>query len=123
MLLLRNSGHAGDPHIPEEVPFAQQVGGTIGFVTTAVRADSNFAYCAISRYLNAAKLTRKVLQLLLRIAHYLVATMHLHLHLAAPELTIGPDGDSGLDLFEIFADSSHGNAEGGLGHGGFVLMT
>ena len=122
MLIMRNSGLDGDTLCPDELPFAQQVGGTIGFVTTAVRLDSNFAYCAISRYINLERLTRRILHLLLRIAHYLVSTMHLHLYLAAPSLTVRPDGTTGLDLFEAYADSSHGS-DRGLSHGGFVLMT
>ena len=60
--------------------------------------------------------------LLLRIAHYLVSTMQLHLYLAAPALTARPDGSTGFDLFEAFVDSSHASSNG-LGHGGFVLMT
>ena len=122
MLIMRNSGQDGDSLCPDELPFAQTVGGTIGFVSTAVRVDSNFAYCAITRYINLEKLTRRILHLLLRIAHYLVSTMHLHLHLAAPALTVRPDGTTGLDLVEVFADSSHGSVDG-LSPGGFVLMT
>ena len=123
MRILRTSGGDDDPPIPEELPFARQVGGTIGFITTAVRVDANFSDCAISRYINPQRLTRRVLRLLLRIADYLASTASLHLHLAAPARVTAPDGTRTLDLFEAFTDSSHANDEDGLGWGGFVLMT
>ncbi len=88
MFIMRNSCQDGDARVPDEVPFTQQAGGTIGIVTTTMRLVANFAYCAISRYINADKLTRRILILLLRIAYYLASTMHIHLHLAAPERTI-----------------------------------
>jgi hypothetical protein len=40
MLIMRNSGLNDDVRVPDEVPFAQQVGGTIGFITTAVRLEA-----------------------------------------------------------------------------------
>ena len=83
----------------------------------------HFSYCAISRYINPQRLTRRILRLLLRIAHYLVDTIHLHLHLAAPAQLADASGTLHLDLFDLYTDSSHGNAEEGRGYGGFLLMT
>ncbi len=114
MFLLRNSRHAGDPHIPDEAPFAQQVGGTIGFITIAVPyapTPTSPTPPSPDTSTRPSSPGRPSIYFL-RIAHYLVFTMHLHLHLAAPERTIGPHGASGLDLFQIHAASSHGNAEG-----------
>ena len=128
MRRLRDSGTGSDVLIPEALPFAQKVGGTVGFITQAVRCDSYFGYSALARYINERKLTRSVLRLLLRVAHYLVSTMHLHLYLAAPGLTHDAAGLSHLDFFDIYCDTAHASADdaegrGGLGHGGFLLMT
>ena len=68
-------------------------------------------------------MTALVWRLILRMAHYLATTIGLHLHLAPPERTRAPDGSYGLDLFECFVDSSHANAEGGLGYAGYLLMS
>ena len=68
-------------------------------------------------------MTALVSRLVLRLAHYLVATIHLHLHLASPERVRRGDGTFGLDLFKCFTNSSHGNGEDGLGYAGIVIMT
>ncbi len=59
--------------------------GCVGFIVVTVRCDAYFAFCVLSRYVNERRLTALVGRLVLRLAHYLVATMHLHLHLAPPE--------------------------------------
>jgi hypothetical protein len=82
-----------------------------------VRCDAHFGYCVISRYLNEAKLTQLAFRDLLRLAKYIVSTKDLCLTLAA-SVQCG----MGLDLFEVFSDSSHGNAEDGRSYGGFVLL-
>ena len=68
-------------------------------------------------------MTALVWRLVLRMAHYLAATIRLHLHLAPPARVQAADGTYGLDLFECFVDSSHGNGEGGLGYAGYILMS
>jgi hypothetical protein len=45
------------------------------------------------------------------------------LHITAPELTRLPGGETSLDLFDTFVDSSNGNWEDGAGIGGFVLSS
>ena len=55
---------------------------------------------------------------LLRVARYIVATKHLCLTLTAPAVT--PEG---LDLFQIHANSLHGNADAGMSHEGLVLLS
>ena len=40
------------------LPLAQQIGGTIGFITNMVRPDCHFAYCVLARYINAPRLER-----------------------------------------------------------------
>ena len=47
-----------------------------------------------------------------------VTTKDLCLTLTVPEVS-----PQGLDLFSVYADSSHGNAEDGLSHGGFVCVS
>ncbi len=93
-----------DPLALDELPFARKVGGTVGVITTAVCVESNFAYCAISRYITPERLTRRIVCLLLRIAQYLASTISLHLHIAVPAREVAPDGN-------------------GAGYGGFILMT
>jgi len=68
------------------------------------------------------RLTKLAFKLLLRLAHYLVGTMHMPLviHTAEVEAGRGPWSQEGV--FEVFCDSSHGNAPDGLSYGGFVLM-
>jgi hypothetical protein len=99
------------------VPLARQIGGTVGFITNMVRCDAHFGYCVISRYLSEARLTNLAFRFLLRLANYIVSTKELCLTLAAPR---GPRGS--LDLFSVYADSSHGNADDGRSYGGYVLL-
>ena len=115
---LREPPNAKNPLCPELVPEAQRIGGTIGFITNMVRVDSHFGYCVISRYLNVARLTRMAFDYLIRIANYLVSTKDLCLTLTVPEVS-----PLGLDLFSVYADSSHGNADDGLSYGGFVCVS
>jgi hypothetical protein len=106
-----------NPLCPHLVPQAQKIGGTIGFITNMVRCDAHFGYCVISRYLNETRLTRLAFKYLCRLGKYIVSTKELCLTLRAP---MGPPGQ--LDLFTVYSDASHGNAEDGRSYGGYVLM-
>ena len=114
---LQEGPSATNPLCPELVPVAQKIGGTIGFITNMVRCDAHFGYCVISRYLNEGRLTRLAFRYLCRLGKYIVTTKDLCLTLAAP---LGPEGE--LDLFSVYTDSSHGNAEAGRSYGGYLLM-
>ncbi len=115
---LREPPGVRNPLCPALVPDAQRIAGTIGFITNMVRPDAHFGYCVIARYLSEERLTRLAFEYLIRVGSYLVATKHLCLTLTVPEVT-----PAGLDLFSVYADSSHGNAEDGLSHGSFVLLS
>jgi hypothetical protein len=115
---LRELPCATNPLCPHLVPEAQRIAGTIGFVTNMVRPDAHFAYCVLARYLNEGRLTQRAFDYLIRVGRYIVDTKHLCLTLTVPEKANG-----GLDLFSVYADSSHGNAEGGLSYGGFVCLS
>jgi hypothetical protein len=120
---LRDSPLATDPvDLTHLIPM-RRILGCVGFIVVTVRCDAYFAYCVLSRYVNDRRMAALVQRLVLRLAHYIVATIHLHLHLAPPERIRRGDGSYGLDLFQCYTDSSHGNAEGGLGYAGFVIMT
>ncbi len=67
--------------------------------------------------MNKMRLTALAFKYLCRLGKYIVETKDLCLTLAAP---IGPHGV--LDLFSVYADSSHGNAKNGRSYGGFVLL-
>ena len=121
--LLRDSPSARDPiDLTHLVPM-RRILGCVGFIVVTVRCDAYFAYCVLSRYVNERRMTALVERLVLRLAQYLVATIHLHLHLAPPARVRRGDGTFGLDLFHCFTDSSHGNGEDGLGFAGIVIMT
>ena len=107
-----------NPLRPDLIPAAQRIAGTIGFITNTTRPDAHFGYCVIARYLNEPRFTVLAFEYLVRIANYLDSTKHLCLHLTPPGVT--PEG---LDLFSGYADSSLGNAGGGLSHGGFLLLS
>ena len=120
---LRDSPSDADPiDLAHLVPM-RSILGCVGFIVVTVRCGAYFAFCVLSRYVNERRLTKLVGRFVLRLAHYLVATIHLHLHLAPPERVRRGDGTYGLDLFQCFTDSSHGNAEDGLGYAGIVIMT
>ena len=53
----------------------------------------------------------------MRVARYITSTRGMCLTLTAPSIA-----DGGLDLFSIYADSSHGNGEDGVSYGGFVFV-
>jgi hypothetical protein len=114
---LREGPTAAHPLCPDRLEMAQRIAGTIGFITNMTRPDAHFAYCTLSRYLSEHKLTTRVFAYLVRVGRYITSTKELCLHLTAPPLANG-----GLDLFSIYADSSHGNAEDGATYGGFVLL-
>jgi hypothetical protein len=114
---LREGPTPSSPLCPEHLELAQRLAGTIGFVTTMTRPDAHFAYCTLSRYLSEPRLTTRVFSYLVRVARYLTTTKRMCLHLTAPPIVNG-----GLDLFSIYADSSHGNGENGVSLGGFVLL-
>jgi hypothetical protein len=109
--------HERNPLTPELVPLAQQLAGTVGFVATMARPDAYFGYCAIARHANALRLTRHSFNMLLRLCHYIVSTKSMVLTLTSRERS-----NHGWDMFDVHADSSHGNAEGGRSYGGFVLI-
>jgi hypothetical protein len=107
------------PVRPDLVPEAQQIAGTIGFITNQVRPDSHFGYCLLARYLNDERMTQLAFDYLIRIGNYLVSTKELCLTLTAPSMT-----SAGLDLFSVYCDSSMGNIiPEGLSQGGFVLLS
>jgi len=119
-LLTETDPEDGSPG-PEIISLARSVGGAVGFVTTHVRAEGYFPYCALSRYMGP-RLTWYAFKLLIRLGHYLVSTMDMPLVIySSPRPRIsGAWGSEGV--FEVFCDSSHGNAPDGSSHGGFVLM-
>jgi hypothetical protein len=106
-----------DPPTGAQITLARRLAGAIGFVATHVRPDAYFAFCVISKYMGP-RLTSYAFKLTLRLAHYLVGTKHLHLVISSDPRN-GAPGSQGS--FELFCDSSHGNAEDGLSYGGFVL--
>jgi hypothetical protein len=118
MSRLRDGPSERDPLRPDLVPAAQQIAGTIGFITNQVRPDAHFGYCVLARYLTANRLTQRAFDYLVRVGHYIVSTKELCLTLTAPDAVHGH-----LDLFDIYADSSHGNVAHGLSQGGFVLLS
>ena len=120
---LRESPSEADPLDLTHLAPMRSILGCIGFIVVTVQCDAYFAFCVLSRYVNDRRLTKLAGRLVLRLAHYLVATIHLHLHLASPERVRRGDGSYGLGLFECFTDSSHGNGEDGLGFAGVVIMT
>jgi hypothetical protein len=120
---LRDSPSAAGPLDLTHLEPVRKIVGCSGFITTAVRCDSNFPYAVLSRYVNAKRMTALVWRLILRMAHYLALTIGLHLHHVPPERVRSPDGSYGLDLFECFVDSSHANADNGLGYAGYILMS
>ena len=120
---LRDTPSDTDPLDLTLLPPMRRILGCVGFIVVTVRCDAYFAYCVLSRYVNDRRMTAGVSRLVLRLAHYLVATIHLHLHLASPERVRRGDGTFGLDLFQCYTDSSHGNGGDGLGYAGIVIMT
>jgi len=106
-----------DPPTEAQISLARRLAGAIGFVATHVRPDAYFAFCVISKYMGP-RLTSYAFKLTLRLGHYLVGTMHLPLVISS-DPKHGAPGSPGS--FELFCDSSHGNAEDGLSYGGFVL--
>jgi len=117
-----------EAHRPADIDLktAQQILGTVGFAATTCRPDVCFAYHLLSRYVNPERFRPRVMTYLLRVAHYLLSTLDLHLCIDTPQLTHfeGPNGDlTGLDLFYVDVDSSSGNGPSGHSFGGFVLMS
>ena len=111
------------PLVPHLVSVAAPILGTVGFVVSVARPDAYFAYCLLSRYASASRLTEYCFRCIVRLGHYLVGTGDLHLHLTTPSVDHHPDCPSTLDLFDCFVDSSHGNGADGSSHGGFVLAS
>ena len=97
--------------------------GTIGFIVGTTRPDAYFAFCVLARYAGPLRLTQYAFDCVIRLAHYIVATRTLHLHITTPPLSRLDDGSTRLDLIECFVDSSNGNAEHGASYGGFVLSS
>ena len=64
---------------PELLAPVRQIAGTIGFFVILVHIDGYLVFCIIVRYLNEKRLTRQVWICLLRLGHYLVATIELPL--------------------------------------------
>ena len=94
---LRDSPSAVVPLDITHLEPARKIVGCCGFITTAVRCGSYFPYAVLSRYVNTKRMTALVWRLILRMAHYLVSTIGLHLHLAPSERVRAPDGSYGLD--------------------------
>jgi hypothetical protein len=111
------------PLVPHLADIAAPILGTIGFVAGMARPDAYFAFCVLSRYAGAARLTKYVFRRIVCLGHYLVRTSHLHLHITTPPLSRDARGASHLDLLSCYVDSSNGNAELGASYGGFVLAS
>jgi hypothetical protein len=120
---LKEGPTPANPLTPELVDEAAPLLGTIGFVTGLTRPDAHFAYCLLSRYASAARLTNFAFRCIVRLGHYLVATRSLHLALTTPRRCPRPEGGTALDLFDCFVDSSNGNLDDGTSMGGFVLSS
>ena len=117
--ILRDSPPDEAPQAAESISLARQIMGAVGFVATHVRPDAYFAFCCLARYMGP-RLTKYAFKLVVRLAHYLVGTMHMPLVIHTDPPGGGVDGP--LGLFDVFCDSSHGNAPDGHSFGGFVLM-
>ena len=89
---------------------ARQIAGAIGFAVTAERIDGYVVFCIITRFLNEARIRLKVWTCLVRLGHYLVATIDLPLTLRRVP--------AGTEMV-AFVDSAHGNLAGGRSQGGF----
>jgi len=111
------------PLAPHLVDIAAPILGTVGFVAGMARPDAYFAFCVLSRYAGAARLTSYVFRRIVCLGHYLVRTRHLHLHITTPPLSRDESGKTHLDLLSCYVDSSNGNAELGASYGGFVLAS
>ena len=114
---LREGPTTKHPLCPDRLEMARRIAGTVGFVTNMTRPDAHFAYCVLTRYLTESKITTRVFAYLVRVARYITSTRGMCLTLTAPSIA-----DGGLDLFSIYADSSHGNGEDGVSYGGFVFV-
>ena len=102
-----------------------KIAGIIGFAATKVRADSALGYVLLAPYVRPGALTGIAWGYLLRLAAYLVATIDLPLVLACGgHLRHGLEGAEthGVPHYQLYVDSSHGNAEEGKSIGGFVMM-
>jgi hypothetical protein len=98
---------------PELLAPARQIAGTIGFIVTQVRIDGYLVFCIIAHYLSEKRLTYQVWVCLLRLGHYLVATIELPLilHRTPP----------GTEMI-TFVDSAKGNVDSGRSQGGFFCF-
>ena len=112
------SPDSDSPLVPLQLPHAQRIAGTIGFIVSTTRPDAYFAYCVVSRFLGESTLTEYAYRCLLRVAFYLVSTKTLFLTYHPL-----PPGASRQDLLRAYCDSSHGNAGKGLSYGGFVVLS
>ena len=114
---------ATNPLAPHLAEVAAPILGTIGFVAGMARPDAYFAFCVLSRYAGAARITTYAFRRIVCLGHYLLRTIGLHLRLTTPPLTRAPGGTTNLDLLACYVDSSNGNAEHGASYGGFVLAS
>ena len=105
-----------EPIVPERLPEAQRLAGTIGFVVSSSRPDAYFAYVVVAKYVNAQRLTARVLACLVRLARYLLATESLC-------LTLCPAQRVEDEPLCAYSDSSHGNAPQGKNYAGFVVLS
>jgi hypothetical protein len=124
-LRLRDPTIAGASLLDDKVPEAQKIGGIVGFVVTKVRADAALGYVLLAPYLRVGALTAVAWGYLLRLAAYLVATIDLPLVLACGgSLRHGLEGAHlfGVPHYQLYVDSSHGNAEEGKSIGGFAML-
>ena len=95
---------------PDLLAPARKIAGTIGFIVTKVRIDGYLVFCIIARYLSEKRLARQAWICLLRLGHYLVATIELPLILRRT-----PPGTEMI----TFVDSAKGNVDSGRSQGGF----
>ena len=105
---------ATNPVIVELLEKAQRITGTVAFIVLKVRVGDSFAFCALSRYVNAKGLTAVVWRELRRMAHHLLATQDI-------PLTFTRIGDGAR--LEAIVDSAQNN--GGMperrSFGGYAL--
>ena len=111
MSLLHAGPSESSPLLPELVPAARQIAGTVGFIA-GVRFDVLLSFCVLSRHVSAERLTAVAWRELLRMAHYLVATRDLALTLRKVPASCQLHG---------WVDSALGNDVDGRSFGGFYL--
>ena len=100
-----------NPLLPEMVPAARQLLGSLGWITGGTRPDAQFAFTALSQRV-ALHCTKNVWNALLRVCNYIVSTRDLG-------ITYRECADPGA--WQADVDSSLINAPNAGSFGGYVL--